>query len=148
MPTFWALRKGQVLVPASKAAAMEMERIPEGKAVKVEAVQPRNGKFHRLMWSLYTYVASALNDGPSNKHWTPEDVSIHVKLATGHTKPIKLAGQTYYVPESISYAAMDQIAFSAFAEAAMQYIRDDLCPWIMDSEHAPQIAAIVGAIHE
>jgi len=143
MATFWAISTGRCLVPASKASAIEMDRLPRGPAIRVDAVQPRNGKHHRLIWALYSYVANALNDGPTSRHWTAEDVSTHVKIATGHVMPISVAGQVYHMPKSISYAAMAQEDFAIFADRAMQYIRDDLCPWLMESEHAPEIMQIV-----
>jgi hypothetical protein len=47
------------------------------------------------------------------------------------------------VPSSISFAAMDGQAFSAFMERAFAYVRDDLAPWIAESEHWPEIETIL-----
>lgn len=143
MATLWAKRRGQMLVPISQASALEVERMPEGPLLRVDVVQPRNGKHHRLMWALYGYTAAALNDGPSGRRWTAEDVSTHVKIATGHVTPIRVADSVYHVPKSIKYAAMDESEFSVFANRVVDYIRDDLCPWLMNSEHAPQLMQIV-----
>lgn len=127
--------------------------MPHGVALKVEVRQPRNGKFHRLSWALFTLAAEAMNDGPapSVKEWTAEDVCELVKIATGHVDRLKLPkkaagryGCEYALrPKSISYAAMDNEAFSRFMDAAMIYIRDELTPWISDSDHWPEIEKIL-----
>lgn len=152
MPKFFARRRGHTLVPISKASALEMERIPEGVEVRVEAVRQRNGKHHRMIWALFSYTASALNDGPTPQAWTAEDVAEHLKIATGRVEEIRLTGAmakrygpVAFRPASISYSAMDETEFSAFADAAVDYIRTQLCPWIEASEHWPQVQEIIAA---
>lgn len=151
MTAFFVKNTGSALLPASKAAQMELEKLAKGVPLKVEPKQPRNGKQHRLFWAFASYVADALNDGPTNRQWSQTDVVAHLKLATGHVTTMKLSrrdqerlGVEYAaVPASISFAAMDGQAFSEFMERAFVYVRDDLCRWIEDSEHWPEIEAIL-----
>jgi len=153
--TFFVTSDGRTLRPSNKAAAIEVEKLARGVPLKVDPKQPRNGKFHRMAFALFTYVADALNDGPTATDWDAERVLTHVKLATGHVETLKLSrrdrerlGVEYAaLPKSISFAAMDEQAFGAFMDAAMRYIRDDLCRWIEDSEHWPEIQAILAASH-
>ena len=151
---------GSTLTPASKAAQIAMEHLPRGVELKIEPKQPRNGKFHRMSWAFFTYVADALNDGPVNEPWQPDDVKDDLLVATGHCKirPMSRAERARNnipegakafrsIPTSISWSAMDEVAFSRFMEAAMVYVRDDLCPWIEDSPHWAQIESILRASH-
>ncbi len=158
MTTLFVQSTGSALVPVSRAAQIALGSLPRGVPLKVEPKQPRNGKFHRMAWAFFTYVAEALNDGPAGAHWTPEDVKNDLLVATGHAKMRPLsggerrrlnapAGSVVAVPKSISFSAMDQAEFSAFMEAAMLYVRDDLCRWIEGSPHWDEIGAILRAAH-
>lgn len=146
---------GQALVPSSKAAALALEALPRGVALKVDVSQPRNGKQHRLFWAFATYVADALNDGPTASQWTPDDVVTHLKLATGHVETVKLSRRDAErlgvefaaLPKSISFAKMDGDEFSRFMDAAFTYVRDHLCKWIEDSPHWSDITLILRESH-
>ena len=155
MATLFCKRAGMALVPQSKAALIVMEALPQGVALKIEAIQPRNGKQHRLFWAFATYVSEALNDSPapSMVAWTPDRVVELLKLATGHVelaalppKDARRLGVTHVaLPKSISFAAMDGAEFSRFMEAAMIYVRDELCRWIEGSPYWAEIQAILRA---
>lgn len=149
MALIWLQRRGQFFHPASAREASQVESVPEGVALRAEIKRPRNGKHHRLIWALFTSVADALNDGPvpTPAPWTPEKVAELCKLATGHAdKRLATArecaangvpkGSYVVIPASISYAAMDETAFARFAQAAVDWIAADLCPWWRASESA------------
>lgn len=145
MATMWMRRRGETLVPNSKAAALEVAKLPADVPLRVEAVRTRSGSHHRLVWALFSLVADALNSGPAPtpKEWTAEDVALWVKVATGHVTPAVIRGQKVLVPASIAYDAMDQAAFSRFSQAAFHYIATELCPWIKGSPHWPEVAEIL-----
>jgi hypothetical protein len=155
MPTFYARRQGSMIVPNSRAAAVEMERLPERVVFRVDAKVPRKGKHHRLVWALFSLTAAALNDGPapSAKTWGAEDVAEFVKLATGHVDTFRLRpadakryGTSVGIrPASISYDKMDEAEFGRFSDAAMGCIRTELCPYIEDSPQWAEIAQIIDA---
>jgi hypothetical protein len=65
MPTAWVRRRGETLIPASAEHVGEIERLPQGVALRADVRQPRNGKHHRMVWALFSAVADALNDGPA-----------------------------------------------------------------------------------
>jgi uncharacterized protein YfdQ (DUF2303 family) len=121
----------------------------------VDVSQPRSIKAHRLFYSFATYVAAALNDGPTTTEWTTDAVVTHLKLATGHVETVKLSkrdamrlGVEYAaLPKSISFAKMDGDEFSRFMDAAFTYVRDVLCGWIEDSPNWAEIQAILRESH-
>ena len=155
MTVFFAKSDGRGLVPQSRAAALEFDRLPRGVPLRVEATQPRNGKQHRLFWAFCALVSDALNSGPTPVAWDSERVATHLKLATGHVETIKLSAKDAHrlgveyaaLPRSISFAAMDGDAFGKFMDAAFVYVRDVLCAWIKDSPHWPDIQAILHESH-
>lgn len=151
--TFFVTCNGKALIPNSKAAQIELDRLPRGIPLSVDPKQRRNGKFHRLAFAFFTYVADALSNGPTAKEWTAEDVLTHIKLATGHVETVRLSTRDRErlgvdfaaLPKSISFSAMDEDEFGRFMERAFDYVRCDLCRWISDSEHWPEIMQIMGA---
>lgn len=153
--TFFAVSDGEALRPHSAAALLEVEKLPKGVPLKVEPKQPRNSKAHRLVWAFASYVADALNDGPTAATWDAEKVMTHLKLATGHVETVKLSardrtrlGVEYAaLPKSISFSAMDGAAFSAFMDASFMYVRDDLAPWIESSDHWRHVEEILRQSH-
>lgn len=149
--SFFVSNDGKCLRPTSKASALALEKLAKGIPLKVDPKQPRNGKAHRLLWAFATYVADALTDGPTARDWSAEDVVTHLKLATGHVETVRLSKRDRErlgvefaaLPASISFASMDNAAFSDFMDRSFTYVRDDLCRWIEDSDHWPEIAAIL-----
>lgn len=153
---FFVRREGYTLIPTSKAGQIALERLKPGAIYRIEPIQPRNGKQHRLFWAFVTYVADALNDGPTGATWSAQNVKDDLLVATGRTRnrPMtRLERARHNVPEgavaivarpvSISFVAMDGDAFSAFMEDAMVYVRDHLAPWIEASDHWPDIEKIL-----
>ncbi len=151
MTTFFAKSDGKSLYPNGRDAQIELDKLPRGIPLRVEATQPRNGKFHRLFWAFCSLVAECINDGPVGGDWDAERVATLLKLATGHVETVKLSrndaarlGVEYAaIPKSISFAAMDEAAFGKFVEAAFAYVRDELCPWIEDSPAWGEIETIL-----
>lgn len=147
-----------VLVPTSKAGQLAIEKLKFGALYKIEPTRPRNGKQHRLFWAFVTYVAEALNDGPTGAMWTAENVKDDLLVATGRTRnrPMtRMERARHNVPEgavavvarpvSISFVSMSGDEFSGFMEDAMAYVRDHLAPWIEASDHWPEIEKILMA---
>ena len=147
-----------VLVPTSKAGQLAIEKLKFGALYKIEPTRPRNGKQHRLFWAFVTYVAEALNDGPTGAMWTAENVKDDLLVATGRTRnrPMtRMERARHNVPEgtvavvarpvSISFVSMSGDEFSGFMDDAMAYVRDHLAPWIEASDHWPEIEKILMA---
>lgn len=144
-------RVGSALVPATKAAQVEMDGVKGGVSLMVAVAQPRNGKFHRLYWQFCTYVAQALNNGPGDIDWDQERVSDRLKIATGYCEIVRLPptlaahyGADFAVkPVSISFAKMDEAKFGRFVEDALQYILKEFGPWVEGHENWTHVREIV-----
>lgn len=153
MAMLWMRREGEYrLAAASRADALNLARMKKFVRLRVEVKEPRSGKFHRLIWQTFTLVAEALNAGPSTRSdWTAEDVADLAKLATGRGRvlpaPPRVPAPTIFIPASISYAAMDQAEFDAFARAFFDYI-EDLAPWLQASPQWAEIQAILSEVEE
>lgn len=109
MSDFFAMREGMNLRPYGAESAAVLAKLPLTKMLHVEVKQPRNGKHLRLYWTLCKRIGDALG-------MADEDISDVLKLRTGHVREIKTKHGVERVPKSISFAAMDQTAFSAFWE--------------------------------
>jgi len=83
---FFVRRIENVLIPTSKAGQLAIEKLKFGTLYKIEPKQPRNSKQHRLFWAFLSYVADALNDGPTGATWTAENVKDDLLVATGRTR--------------------------------------------------------------
>lgn len=155
MATFFAKSNGGVLFAPSRAAQIELEKLPRGVPLKIETSQPRNGKQHRLFWAFSALVAECINDGPLGGDWDAERVATLLKLATGHVETVKLSRKDAArlgvefaaLPKSISFAKMDGEAFGKFMDAAFIYVRDELCGWISESTSWPEIETILRESH-
>lgn len=115
----WLKRVGNGLFPDSDDSAAEFAKLPFGKTLQAEVKQPRNVRFHRLYWSLVHRIASAVGSDPEN-------ISDLLKIETGWCDIIrsKKYGEIR-LPKSISFAAMDQTAFSTFFESCLRVIYEN-----------------------
>ena len=151
MPKLSMIRKGNALVPSTKAAERTLDGIKPGAVLGVDAAERRNGKFHRLYWAMCQLIADALNAGPSGREWDQEAVSDALKIGTGHAKVVALtpAMQRHYgvpaalVPASVSFAKMDETQFGRFVEGAVAYVIAEFGPWVQDHPDWRQVREIV-----
>lgn len=116
---FWAQRSGDNLIPCDVESAMEFSRVPFGKPLHVEVKQPRNGAHHRLYWALVHRIANSIG-------CSPEALSSHLKVSTGHVIAVRTKDGVKEYPASISFAAMDQTAFHDFYNRCIEVICTDL----------------------
>lgn len=118
MAELFVRRIGNALAPDGSDCASVLAKVPFGKLMRIEIKQPRNGNFHRLYWALCARIGDAVGVDSEN-------ISDLLKIETGHCTIVK--SKTYgelRLPRSISYAAMDNAAFSIFFERCVQVICD------------------------
>lgn len=152
MPELSLEKRGNALLPRTKAAQIELARMKDGP-VQGNIRSPRNVKFHRLYWQMCTYIAEALNSGPHVAPWDQERVSDRLKCATGYADAVPLPRATarrygaetafYLRPQSISFARMDQDEFSRFVESCIAYVLTEFGPWVQDHEDWRHVREIV-----
>lgn len=113
-------RHGSTLSPSDQFAEEALRELPEGKEVHVTWRRVRNVSHHRFFFAMLRKVCEA-----TGKWNDEEDLLDAIKLATGHThKIMTLNGEMLVLPKSISFANMDESAFTRFKERAMYVIAE------------------------
>jgi hypothetical protein len=126
-------KSGNALQAADQAAIDAMRKIPEGAHLTVKVSIPRSLRQHRLLFALLNVVCDAQ---PEPKVFLrPENLLEAIKLATGHVRETKdIKGKSYIVPDSISFARLDQAAFTQFFDAAIRVILENVLPNVQKSD--------------
>lgn len=111
----WLIREGNALRPFGRESSEQLTKLPHGKPLFAEVRQPRNGKHHRLFWTLTHRIGEAVGvDG---------DAVAHVlKIRTGHVREIRTKRGVEFMPLSISFAKMDQTDFAKFFDKCLDVI--------------------------
>lgn len=104
---FWAVRKGDSLVPADAESAAEFAKLANNKPMKIEAVRPRNVERLRLYWVFCTRIGNAIGQ-------EREVVSDILKIATGHCVTVKTKSGWQRLPRSIAFGKMEENDFGKF----------------------------------
>lgn len=131
------------LVPVHLADEVELEKMPFGKAIRVEMRVPRSGPYHRLMMKAFTLIALVLNAGPGQRDWDKDRVRRRLLIHTGHADLEVLPGATKIEyglapeifavnlePRSMAFDKMEQREAQAFFEAALIYVLSQFGPWV------------------
>lgn len=125
-PIFLKVVKG-ALVPASTkdAAMLRARKYSIGDTVAVDITKPRHPKHHRLVMSLMQLVLDS-----QEGLLTIDQLLTVVKIKMGRAQPYvdSASGKTYWVPESISYASMDQGEFDVFWQDLKNLVARDYLP--------------------
>lgn len=117
-----------------------LSNIPNGAQVMVEIKRPRNIKHHRMWWALCQLIADN-----SERYKSAEDVSDMLKVGGGHCKRFEISdGRVVYVPKSISFASMDQTAFSGLWERVIAYVCSHVIRGLDESDIKREVEEICG----
>jgi len=108
-----------VLVPDDESASAQIRRYEPGAIITADIRQPRNLQHHRKFWVLLEIVREN-NDAFDSA----ETVLYALKAALGRGKWIEVpkASRPMFIPESISFASMDQEEFSRFYSDAVNAV--------------------------
>lgn len=105
----------QGFVPVSDPARTFHAKARLGAEVQLDGKMPRNLKRHRRFWSLMSWACEN-----AEGFETPEQVCHTVKVLMGYCDFVPDGvGGLVAVPRSISFSAMDEIAFDAFDRGAV-----------------------------
>ena len=122
-----------------------LRHLAQGEIVEVELTHPRNPKFHRLFFALLTLVWNNLDD-PA--YPTVESLLTEVKIITGHytRRNMVVDGKRYPVltPNSISFAAMNDVEFEAFFQRVCDWIAKDVLPGITQEDLKLELENMTG----
>lgn len=111
--------------PADDQARSFWQKSKPGDIIELTGRRPRNLKHHRKYWILMQIVVDNSDDFD-----TPETVNYAVKAAMNRGKWIQpaKAKRALFIPESISFANMDQEAFDRFYTEAVNAITRHFLP--------------------
>lgn len=109
------------LQPYNDAARDSLKGLAVGAKVKAQVSRPRNLAHHDKYWALIAKIADATGR-------TKDEIHFAVKLRAGYVTWVKLKDGMYPREQSISFAAMDQAAFSTFYDRAVLTICEEFIP--------------------
>src|SRR5690606_1094517 len=118
------------LHPADEDSEGHLKRFKRGAIFEAEVTMKRNGKHHRLGMLMLRMVfdnQSRIGDF--------ESFLIEVKILTGCVDiHIAQGGAVYYIPRSINFQAMDELAFSKWKDQAMTAVFEHFIPGMPKAE--------------
>lgn len=146
MSRFLAQKHLGALRPADEAGSEALRLIANGDLVMVEIKKSRNIRHHRLFWALMTVVHDNMD---TERYPTVEDLAAAVKIAAGLRTRIELPnGEIGFIPGSIAFHKMDQIAFSAFYDRVCDLIAKHFLPGVSSGELKQEVSIMCGMVTE
>lgn len=98
------------MLPADDEGIESVSHLAAGEVLRCKATKMRNGKFHRKFFKLMHVVFEN-----QDKYKTFKDFMVEIKLKAGlYEEHVTLRGNLIYVPQSISFAKMDELDFRKF----------------------------------
>ena len=119
----WLTKTYNSLSALTSETQEQLSKLKVGQDYKVKVTKPRNVKFHRKFFALVKFTFVNLPEKWA-KHIKSQEVLLQeIKLATGHVDVfVSVSGERYYVPKSINFAKMDDIAFEEFYKSALDFV--------------------------
>lgn len=111
------------LCPKGTEAEEMLRKIKLGDLVTVDVKRPRNIAHHAKFFAMLQMILE------NQEHYTSvDDILTAFKFAIGHTRKIKTRAGMIEIPESISFAKMDQPAFDKFYSRALDFVVAEVIP--------------------
>jgi hypothetical protein len=143
MTTVFLRRTLSGLIADDEEGQEIVSKIKIGDVVKAEITRPRNPVNHRRFFALVSLVYKN-TDG---RYLSAESLREIITIGIGHcdTTVIKVNGETFthHVARSISWAKMDDTAFSVFWNRAVDYIISEVLP-VSKEELEREVFLILG----
>ena len=108
---------------------------------RATVVRPRNLKNHRRYWALVNMCFQNCEGYKS-----PDQLHQHLKILAGHCMPVvsKATGETWLIPNSISFGSMDEAEFQAFWGRCIKAVCEHILPGIEIDAVQYEIEKILG----
>ncbi len=117
------VKKLSALYAYDQAGEAVLRRLAPGEIAEVEITKPRNAQFHRMFFAMLQIILA------NQDHYKSLDDLLAVcKLRIGHSRKIQTPYGIVEIPESISFAAMDNIAFASFYDQACDWVLREVIP--------------------
>jgi len=111
---FRVIKLGEALFPFDDEAKEIIKKWKQGNMVLVEAKRPRNYEHHKKYFALLNIIYE------NTEHFESfEEIQTYFKIKIGIYKTIKVEDKFYPMVGSISWATMNQDAFSLFYSKAV-----------------------------
>lgn len=130
---------GLMVDPSDERSRDILKGVALGATVQVDVTRPRNLQFHRLFWKLCSTIAEAV---PGFQ--TAENVADVLKISTGHFTTVRGQTDTYRIPKSIGFAAMDEPQFKAFFELCCRVICEGWIKHMKADELRNEVFRMIG----
>ena len=116
---FLAVKRLSGLQPIDEAGETAMRKMGLGEVLTVEVKRPRNVRFHAKFFAMLQLILA------NQDHYKSlEDLLDVCKLRTGHCRTIQTKQGEVRIPESISFATMDDTEFADFLRPHLPLGRD------------------------
>lgn len=114
-------------------------KIPMGSVVSAEIRRPRHLRHHRKLFALLQAIFPHQDTYPTFKAFRAA-----VLCAVGHCEAVPLPdGRTVLVPESISFAKLDQSGFEQLYDRALDLILTRILPGIDRDDVEREVSTIL-----
>lgn len=129
-----------MLVPTDARGIEVIHEIGTNEEVRCVITRPRNLKHHRKFFALIGVVFKA-----QGFYATQENMLDDIKLAIGHSRQfIGHDGLIRIIPNSISFANMDQSEFEQFYNKAVEFILSKILPAVDKADLEQQVYDVLG----
>jgi len=140
MPKILVARKLGGLYPVDEASENAVRKIGLGEIVTVDLKRPRNLQFHRQFFMMLHTILQ------NQEHYTSIDDLLEVcKLRIGHCHTVQTKLGEVKIPDSISFATMDENSFADFYDRACAWVVSEVIPGLertnLDEEIRAQLMA-------
>lgn len=130
------------LQPMDERGEDVLRRIADGDTVTCDVKRPRNIQHHRLFFALLQLVYDN-----TERFASVDELLDVVKILTGHCRTFRLRdGAEVKIPRSIAFSRMNQDAFNAFFDRAVDAICQEIIPRIDKKALLAEVYEMVGAI--
>jgi len=111
------------LEPVDDDGRRLLAKMAPGRVVSVEIRRPRNVLFHRKFFAMLNLILQ------NQEYYKSIDDLLDVcKLRVGHVKVVQTKRGEERIPKSISFAEMDETAFTEFYERVVDWVTAEVIP--------------------
>ena len=133
-------RRGLKFEPCAAVDEEAMEQFPEGKDLTIQVSRSRSTRQHRFFWALLHKVTEN-----HDTYRRPEQLLLWLKIRLGYVENIECHdGNVCWIPQSISFNAMDQVEFKKFFNGALDVLVNEVIPGLSAEHLILEVEQMVG----
>jgi hypothetical protein len=132
------IKRNGKLEASDPISAETLAGIRDGEQIRCKIGRARNGKHHRLYWTLLKMVWEQQDTFP-----TVKNLHRAIKIATGLYTIVNVNGREVIDVQSTDFAAMKQDEFSQYYDRVVRLICERILPGLSDDEVKRQVLEIM-----